>query len=186
MCNFAHLPLARARVELALSELFAKSGWTQQQLAEKESEITGKKVSRPYIAQRLKFGSFLQFVATGNNSEKQGFEVPIDLSERKFREYWSKTDKGTDERLRFRRVAAMIKEDSEVIDSFCRFKRDETAIPSGKVATAHQARHGSPWRLFHVSTPAARGRIIGAAYRARNMLLPNFNGLAISLHQLCQ
>ena len=111
--------------ERALAELFARSGWTQQQLAEKESGITGKKVSRPYIAKRLKFGAFLRFVSTGNNPEKEPLLIPIDLNERAFRKYWDQTEKGADERMRFRRVAEMIRQDTEIVDTYCRFKRDQ-------------------------------------------------------------
>jgi len=119
---------AAAIKERALADLFARSGWTQQQLAERETLLTGKRVSQPYIGYRLRFGRFLQFITQGYKSEKEPFLIPIDLNESIFRKkYWEQTDKA-DERMRFRRVAEMIRQDTEVVDSFCRFKREKPGI----------------------------------------------------------
>ena len=43
--------------------------------------------SQAWIVCRLRFGAFLQFITTGNNSE-----IPANLSERRFRGYWEQTE----------------------------------------------------------------------------------------------
>jgi hypothetical protein len=72
-----------------LAVLFYQSGWTQEKLAKKETEFTGKKVSRSCITRRLLFGQFLNFVPMGTNTENP----PIGLTERRFRDIWAETDK---------------------------------------------------------------------------------------------
>lgn len=93
---------AAAKRDQAMALLFIRSGWTQEQLAEKE------RTTQSHIAKRLRFGRFLSFSPTGLNLEN----VPKNLTEFKFRGYWSKTDKTeTNERIRFRAVHALIAED---------------------------------------------------------------------------
>jgi hypothetical protein len=94
---------ASAKRDQALATLFARSGWTQEELAAKETHITGKRVSQPYISQRLVFGRFLGFIATAINDEW----MPRDLTERKFRSYWLHTE-GNNERQRFAEVQRLM------------------------------------------------------------------------------
>ena len=90
---------AAALRDQALAKLFYRSGWTQEELAAKEGK------SRSYLAQRLIFGRFLSFVATGN--------IPRNLTERRFRDYWSRTDKSeTNERIRFREVLKLMESET--------------------------------------------------------------------------
>jgi hypothetical protein len=73
--------------------LFAKSGWTQEEFAEKEGK------SQRWTSYRLTFGRFLNFSTAVLNPES----LPKNLTERKFRSYWDKTT-GTNERQRFGEV----------------------------------------------------------------------------------
>jgi hypothetical protein len=72
------------------------SGWTQKQLAKKEGK------DRAYIARRLLFGRFLSFVPTGTNAQT----LPSNLTERRFRSYWERTE-GHNERRRINEVMAV-------------------------------------------------------------------------------
>lgn len=93
---------AGARFEQELARLFYRSGWTQEELAARESTLLGKKVDRSYIARRLLFGRFLDFVPSGHN-------LPTALTERRFRDYWERTDKDEgNERIRFGEVVKLL------------------------------------------------------------------------------
>jgi hypothetical protein len=61
-------------------------------LAKKEGKSEG------WVCQRLRFGRFLNFLTTVSFSENTSF--PKNLTEGRFREYWSKTE-GGNERRRF-------------------------------------------------------------------------------------
>jgi len=54
--------------------LFARSGWTQEELAKKEH--------------KSRFGWFLIFFTNVNNAENS----PLNLTERRFRDYWERLD----------------------------------------------------------------------------------------------
>lgn len=86
---------AGIRFEQALAQLFYRSGWTQEQLAQEEGK------NRTRITQMLQFGRFLNFVTTGNNLPKDQFSK---LSERSFRHFWARTEPGGNERIRFLEV----------------------------------------------------------------------------------
>lgn len=92
---------AGVRFEQALAQLFYRSGWTQEQLATEEGK------SQPYITRMLQFGRFLNFMPSGHNPEKDQFSK---LSERKFRDYWARTEPGGNERIRFLAVNRLIEE----------------------------------------------------------------------------
>src|SRR5215467_7999780 len=92
---------AGARFEQELAKLFERSGWTQDELAKKEGK------SRRFIAYQLTFGRFLNFGTSGSNLEN----LPQNLTERRFRSYWERTDKGErKEALRFREVIKLMQE----------------------------------------------------------------------------
>ena len=96
---------AGARFEQALAILFYRSGWTQQQLADKEGK------SRIWITTRLRFGNFLNFVTNVTKSDL----LPRNLTEGKFREYWKQTNKDQNERARFAEVTRAIQRDAAVV-----------------------------------------------------------------------
>lgn len=91
---------AGGRYEQELAKLFAASGWTQEQLAKKEGK------SRPYIARMLLLGAFLNFVPDRH--------IPANLTEWKFRGYWSQTERDPNERVRFAAVAKLIEADQRI------------------------------------------------------------------------
>lgn len=96
---------AAALRDQALAKLFARSGWTQEKLAEKEGE------SPRHIGRRLTFGQFLNFWPTGQNAETP----PKNLTERRFRSFWELTNKNEhNDRIRFQRVLEMIREDIRI------------------------------------------------------------------------
>ena len=91
--------IVSGRIDETLAKLFAWSGWTQEELATKEHKAP------QHIARALRFGRFLNFSPTGENPET----LPKSLSERRFREYWERTDKTeTNERIRFVAVQRFI------------------------------------------------------------------------------
>jgi transcriptional regulator with XRE-family HTH domain len=89
---------AAAKRDQAMALLFARSNWTQEELAAKEGK------SPQYIARRLKFGQFLNFSPIGESAEK----LPPNLTEGRFRGYWAKTNKADNDRKRYLDVAAAI------------------------------------------------------------------------------
>lgn len=89
---------AGAKRDQALAKLFYRSGWTQEELA----EVEGK--PRRYLARKLKFGQFLEFIENGPMGPNSDIAV-FKLTERKFRGYWERTEKGNgNERKRFQVV----------------------------------------------------------------------------------
>ena len=90
---------AAARRDQALAKLFTWCGWTQEELVAKEHK------SPQWVSYRLRFGRFLTFSTTAENSPP----LPNNLSERRFRDYWERTDKHeTNERIRFMGVRRLI------------------------------------------------------------------------------
>lgn len=85
---------AGARFEQELARLFYRSGWTQDELAKKEGK------GKSWISQRLIFGRFLTFAADSTMVEK--------LTERRFRDYWERTESGPNERARFGEVIKLM------------------------------------------------------------------------------
>jgi hypothetical protein len=84
-----------AKRDQAWAQLFLRTGWPQEKLAEKEGK------SQSWVARRLTFGRFLHFMPMGINPDSP--PLPADLTERKFRGVWERTKKG-DERDRFKEV----------------------------------------------------------------------------------
>jgi transcriptional regulator with XRE-family HTH domain len=89
---------AGAKFEQALAALFHRSGWTQQELADKEGK------SQQWIAVRLRFGRFLDFTTTVVNTES----IPNNFTEGRFRSFWERTE--GDERIRFREVIKLMQD----------------------------------------------------------------------------
>lgn len=84
--------------EQALASLYRRSGWTQEELAEKE------KLAASHMAKKLRFGRFLEICSSGT--------IPRNLSERRFRSYWERTDKSErNERIRFKAVQELMQEE---------------------------------------------------------------------------
>jgi len=77
----------------ALAVLFARSGWTQEELARVE------KRSQAWVACRLRLGRFLANITT--------VIIPKNLTEGRFRSYWERTT-GINEHIRFRDVARLM------------------------------------------------------------------------------
>lgn len=89
-----------ARRDQSLARLFARSGWTQEKLAKKEGK------GQSWIARRLLFGRFLNFMPVGINAEN----LPRNLTEGRFRELWAKADQDEpNERIRFQQVLDQIR-----------------------------------------------------------------------------
>jgi len=89
---------AAAKRDQALADLFRRSHWTQEQLAKKEGK------TQQWVANRLRFGRFLNFTTTVVNADI----LPANLTEGRFRQFWAHTDKmGGNEGQRF---AAVLKE----------------------------------------------------------------------------
>jgi hypothetical protein len=96
---------AAAKRDQALALLFARSNWTQEELAAKEGK------ERSFVARRLVFGRFLNFVSADTKFET----LPTNLSEFKFRKYWAAADKmGGNERQRFAAVLKAMAEHTKL------------------------------------------------------------------------
>ena len=104
---------AGAKRDQALAKLFYRSGWTLVELAKVEAK------SKSAIDRQMRFGRFLTNSPTGENPE-----IPLSkLTERRFRDYWSRTDKGeTNERIRFGEVLRLIDGTNSPapVDTICR------------------------------------------------------------------
>jgi hypothetical protein len=62
-----------------MARLFEESEWSQEQIAQHVSEVTGKVIRQSYVSRRLTFGRFLKVMPTGHNSG---------LNERRFRRHY--------------------------------------------------------------------------------------------------
>lgn len=97
---------AAAKRDQALAKLFYRSQWTQEELAEKEGQ------SQQRIGQSIRFGRFLNFTTTVVNFET----LPSNLTERRFRSYWERTDKSEgNERARFTAVLRLMQEETVLV-----------------------------------------------------------------------
>jgi hypothetical protein len=89
---------ALAKRDQALAILFARSGWTQEELATKEGK------SRQWIVVRVRFGSFLNFATAVAKTEI----LPKNLTEGRFRSLWEQTEKSHKDEIRFRDVLKLM------------------------------------------------------------------------------
>jgi hypothetical protein len=87
---------ANGRREQEWAKLFYRSGW-QEELAKKEGK------SQQHIARRVLFGRFLNLHHDGVNPES----LPANLTQRRFRSYWDRTDKTNKEHTRFKAPRAL-------------------------------------------------------------------------------
>lgn len=97
--------LASAFLDQKAGDLFVRSSWTQQRIAEK----IGK--TQPWVGYRLRFGAFCHFITIVINRT-----LPRNLTEGKFRCYWEKSSSHKKQEPRFREVLLMM-EDELVIQS---------------------------------------------------------------------
>ena len=100
------------RWEQELALLFKRSNWTQERLAEQE------KKTQPWVAHRLRFGAFLQYITTVIFEEKPPFELD-QLAEWRFRKAWKASDPTeTNDRIRYDRCIKFLEADflAEQID----------------------------------------------------------------------
>ena len=77
---------AATKRDQALALLFARSGWTQEELAKKESK------TQQWVAYHLRFGRFLNYTTTVVNETTRN-----ELTERRFRDHWENTSKTASE-----------------------------------------------------------------------------------------
>jgi hypothetical protein len=92
-----------AKRDQALAILFYQSGWTVERLAKKECQ------SDSGMHFRVRFGRFLNFVSDLTGGES----LPKNLTERRFRSYWLRTDpKETSEHIRFQAVLKLMRSES--------------------------------------------------------------------------
>lgn len=121
----------------ALAQLAHRSGWTQEQLA----EVEGCDVRT--VRRRLLLGRFITFVQTGPSgsaSEKSPDLWLHDITERKFRGFWEQTEK-QDERMRFRAVAALIRDHTRIVST----------VPTGARPTNVVSKYADgKWRTIEV------------------------------------
>jgi len=97
---------AAAKRDQAMALLFARSNWTQEELAAKECK------SQKWVDFRLRFGRFLNFSTTVLNPES----LPTNLTEGRFRKYWEEADKFSgNERMRFAAVQKAMRENLAVV-----------------------------------------------------------------------
>lgn len=83
----------------ALALLFARSNWTQEELAKKEGK------TRQWIAYRVRFGEFLNYATVVAKSKS----LPSNLTEGRFRKFWEQTDKKSPkDEYRFREVLELL------------------------------------------------------------------------------
>ena len=86
-----------AKRDQAFAALFYSSGWTQEQLAEREG------MSRIWVVCRLRLGRFLS-VETASVT----MVTEQKLTERRFRSFWDRTDKALDEGARFDEIVRLM------------------------------------------------------------------------------
>jgi hypothetical protein len=102
---------AGVRWEQELAKLFARTGWTTEELAAKEGKTYN------FVMKQLRFGRFLNFGTTVPNVES----LLSNLPERRFRRYWQRTCDGSgtrksyNERQRFTEVQRLLVEESDVV-----------------------------------------------------------------------
>jgi hypothetical protein len=88
---------ARGLADQALAMFFDGSKWTQEELAHEEHR------QQPWISRHLLFGAFLKNMPRDI--------IPKKLTEKRFREYWKRTEHEPNQRVRYRLIVGLIEED---------------------------------------------------------------------------
>jgi hypothetical protein len=144
---------AAARRDQALAKLFARCGWTQDELAKKEGK------SQQRIGQSLRFGRFLTFTTAVVNPDS----LPNNLTEWRFRSYWDRTDKEeTNERVRFAAIQRLMAAETAI--------RRDPRPPIGKVIVERFADDGEWHGLSTIARAIADGDEDHVAMTMQNMM----------------
>lgn len=127
------------RYEQELSQLFYRSGLTQEMLAKKEG------MSDKWIEQAIRFGRFLDYRATARKS----ISDTADLAEFKFRTLWFQTKSlGKNERQRFEAVLDLLGHDATLAKDKPNATSKEKDALSKKILEEHASFANGKWHAL--------------------------------------
>lgn len=95
---------AAAKRDQGMGLLFDRSGWTQEELAAR----IGK--SQDWVSLRLRFGRFLHFTTVVVKRE-----LPPNLTEGRFRKFWTETDPEPKDEYRFSKVLKLMTDEPDLL-----------------------------------------------------------------------
>jgi hypothetical protein len=149
---------ARGKQDQMRAEFLAKSGWTQQKIA----DHIGK--AKSWVCQMLTFGAFLNHVFT---TGEHNLAIPKNLTESKFREYWSQTH-GPSNECRFDKVLEAMEADLILAKTVDRKAAEATAkaitdaFADGKYRTLEQIAKKAGRRLEEIKPIVERMKATGS------------------------